>query len=239
LDEPDDWVRTEIEFALERATSGEIVVVPTLIDGATLPSPDHLPASIASLGDQQALSVRSIKGSEWKQDVGELLALISEHVVIAPPSPLAIDIDATKLDTVHFANEAWQSFTVTNISEATQKVKLKLVVSSVEAVDRVRLRKAGALLSEFELRATLDAPGEIDLLSDSGSKLVLAPRESEAFKISLAGKEGFAFNCQLVAVSRDVETSSEARSVSPGFVVEFPIRSLELLRARKIESGTT
>src|SRR4030095_13757954 len=53
--DPDDWVRIEVETALDRG----IPVVPLLIDGASLPSRDHLPESLWPLLRRNALPVDS------------------------------------------------------------------------------------------------------------------------------------------------------------------------------------
>ena len=53
--DPDDWVRIEVETALERG----IPVVPLLIDGASLPGRDQLPESLWPLLRRNALPVDS------------------------------------------------------------------------------------------------------------------------------------------------------------------------------------
>jgi hypothetical protein len=53
--DPDDWVRIEVETALERG----IPVVPMLIDGASLPGRDQLPESLWPLLRRNALPVDS------------------------------------------------------------------------------------------------------------------------------------------------------------------------------------
>ena len=53
--DPDDWVRIEVETALERS----IPVVPLLIDGASLPTRDQLPESLWPLLRRNALPVDS------------------------------------------------------------------------------------------------------------------------------------------------------------------------------------
>ena len=53
--DPDDWVRIEVETALERS----IPVVPLLIDGASLPARDHLPESLWPLLRRNAVPVDS------------------------------------------------------------------------------------------------------------------------------------------------------------------------------------
>jgi TIR domain len=53
IDDPDDFVSLEIGTALER----NILVIPILIDGATMPSHSDLPDRIAQLADLNALKV--------------------------------------------------------------------------------------------------------------------------------------------------------------------------------------
>ncbi len=53
--DPDDWVRIEVETALERG----IPVVPLLIDGASLPGRDQLPESLWPLLRRNALPIDS------------------------------------------------------------------------------------------------------------------------------------------------------------------------------------
>lgn len=53
--DPDDWVRIEVETALERG----IPVVPLLIDGASLPNREQLPESLWPLLRRNALPVDS------------------------------------------------------------------------------------------------------------------------------------------------------------------------------------
>lgn len=53
--DPDDWVRIEVETALERG----IPLVPLLIDGASLPSREQLPESLWPLLRRNALTVDS------------------------------------------------------------------------------------------------------------------------------------------------------------------------------------
>jgi hypothetical protein len=54
LDDPDDYVRIEIQSALAR----NIRVVPVLVRGATMPRPDDLPGDLKPLAFRQAAEVR-------------------------------------------------------------------------------------------------------------------------------------------------------------------------------------
>jgi len=79
LEEPDDWVRQEILAALER---DDVLVVPVLVEGTTMPSAGDLPAPLAPLTRRHALEIAD---SRWAYDVG-LLAKELE-VIAGPPRP--------------------------------------------------------------------------------------------------------------------------------------------------------
>jgi hypothetical protein len=51
LDDPEDWVRREVEGGLERP---EVAVIPVLVDGASMPAVSDLPSTLAALTLRQA-----------------------------------------------------------------------------------------------------------------------------------------------------------------------------------------
>jgi tetratricopeptide (TPR) repeat protein len=71
LDNPDDFVRIEIEAALQR----DIRVVPVLVDGASLPQADDLPSSLRSLTRRQALEVSH---TSFRSEVARLITAADE-----------------------------------------------------------------------------------------------------------------------------------------------------------------
>ena len=73
LDDPADIVRQEIEVALERG----LLVVPTLVDGAALPTPETLPDSLKALLDRNALEVTDL---HFDADMQRLEASIATHL---------------------------------------------------------------------------------------------------------------------------------------------------------------
>jgi hypothetical protein len=79
LDKNDDFVRLEIEAALKR----NIRVIPVLMQEATLPLPEELPPSMATLTDRQAVE---LDDSRWDSDVERLIELIQD--VIPKTGPL-------------------------------------------------------------------------------------------------------------------------------------------------------
>ncbi len=73
LDNPDDFVVTEIAAALKR----RIRVIPVLIDGAHLPKADEVPPPLKMLLRRQALELRN---TQFGRDVEELIERIDESL---------------------------------------------------------------------------------------------------------------------------------------------------------------
>jgi hypothetical protein len=76
LDDPDDFVRLEIEAALGRG----VRIIPVLAQGAVMPGRDDLPESLAGLARRNALFIRH---ESFRSDAGRLVAAI-ERVLAAP-----------------------------------------------------------------------------------------------------------------------------------------------------------
>ncbi len=71
LGNPDDFVRVEIETALDR----DILVIPVLVGNAEVPTRDELPEGIAALADLQA---HEISDNRWDYDVQTLADRLGE-----------------------------------------------------------------------------------------------------------------------------------------------------------------
>lgn len=80
LIEEHDFVRTEIETALER----NIEVIPVLLGGAALPTREALPQSIRTLSDRHVLSIRH--DPDFRGDMGKLIGCLKAHG-FSPGSP--------------------------------------------------------------------------------------------------------------------------------------------------------
>jgi hypothetical protein len=85
LEDPDDFVRLELESALAR----DIVVIPTCVQGARIPTPQELPPSLAPLARRQGIELRDVG---WHDDVGRLIRRLErlaeagrEEAAAAPP----------------------------------------------------------------------------------------------------------------------------------------------------------
>jgi hypothetical protein len=67
IDDPDDFVRLELETALER----DVAVIPACVRGASFPEESELPASLAPLARRQGTDLRD---TAWRDDVRRLIA---------------------------------------------------------------------------------------------------------------------------------------------------------------------
>jgi TIR domain/Protein of unknown function (DUF421)/WD domain, G-beta repeat len=81
LDNLDDFVRLEIQTALDR----DVRVIPVLIDGAGMPGQHELPAPLARLSRRNALTMRH---ESFRRDADQLVAAL-ERALALDPDPKA------------------------------------------------------------------------------------------------------------------------------------------------------
>lgn len=70
--DPDDFVRLEVETALDRP---DVTVIPVLVAGAEMPDPDDLPDGLRALTRRNALELSDMR---WRYDIGRLIATLEE-----------------------------------------------------------------------------------------------------------------------------------------------------------------
>ena len=70
LDDPNDFVRIEIEAALKR----DVPVIPVLVDGASMPHPEDLPDGLKKLTRRQAIE---ISHTRFDSDAGRLIEALA------------------------------------------------------------------------------------------------------------------------------------------------------------------
>jgi hypothetical protein len=73
LDDPDDFIRLEIEAALTR----NVRVIPILVDGARMPGAEKLPPSLAGLARRQALELSPVS---FDADIQRLLRVLERGI---------------------------------------------------------------------------------------------------------------------------------------------------------------
>jgi hypothetical protein len=98
IDDPDDWVRLEIERALAR---DGVEVIPVLVDGARLPPREELPPSLLGLRRRNAFE---LSDSRWDYDLDQLgkhldvllrgTSAIHLSPTGPPPTPTAVQTPA-------------------------------------------------------------------------------------------------------------------------------------------------
>jgi TIR domain len=81
LEDPADWVRLELQRALER---DDVVVIPVLVEGAEMPRVDEVPAALQALVYRHALMLTDAR---WKTDVEKLVREIDEAAVAREKEP--------------------------------------------------------------------------------------------------------------------------------------------------------
>jgi hypothetical protein len=78
LDEPYDFVRLEVATALTRP---EVLVVPVLVEGASMPAASELPENIRPLARRHAVSVRD---ETWDADVDRVVSIVADAEAGSP-----------------------------------------------------------------------------------------------------------------------------------------------------------
>jgi hypothetical protein len=108
LDNSEDWIRIEIEKALEL----RIPVVPVLVDSATMPTVDELPPSLRGVAYRNSASLRP--DPDYHVDIGRLLRGLEMLAKELPSSKRSIE---TKVPDLALAESAP---TTVFVSHATQ-----------------------------------------------------------------------------------------------------------------------
>lgn len=86
LDNPDDWVRLEVETGLQRDSA---LVIPVLVGGASIPSAKDLPPTLRELAYKNAITVRD--DPDFRRDMDELIGYLKTLPGFAVlPAPVAM-----------------------------------------------------------------------------------------------------------------------------------------------------
>jgi hypothetical protein len=76
LEDPQDYVRAELECALKRG----IPVIPLLVQGATMPSKTDLPPSLQKLASRNGMPIRP--DPDFHQDMSRLLERMDRYLTV-------------------------------------------------------------------------------------------------------------------------------------------------------------
>jgi hypothetical protein len=170
-----------------------------------------------------------------------VLAAVTKHLaqqtatIAASVSVKAsIHIVNEQIECPHWSDMAEVRFSITNLSNSSLKLaRLNLTAVERTRLNTVRLRKSGAPLREFNLSADISEVDEVDLLETLDVQFVLNSSQTEAFRLSVAAREGFIYKCILSARLDDLTTQEQMWIKSNLFYLQYPIRSVEVLRNRR------
>jgi hypothetical protein len=79
LDNPNDWIRLELEAALKH----DLHIIPVLIDGASMPGRQDLPESLKDLADRQVMGIQ-LHRDRFQRDVEFLIGALESYFKTAP-----------------------------------------------------------------------------------------------------------------------------------------------------------
>lgn len=80
LQDPNDWVRREIEAALARG----VWVMPVLVGGASMPAADDLPTAMAPMTRIQAVTLTD---RHWEADLKRMIGLLTKRIPVLRNAP--------------------------------------------------------------------------------------------------------------------------------------------------------
>lgn len=152
----------------------------------------------------------------------------------APQDQLALHVLKSKVEALHYSpRQAEVQFTATNLTSDTLKItRLQIEVTHAESVRQFRLTTPGAGYPNTQLRADISEQTSVDLLSEVTAQFVLAPGSTDAFSLTLVGKEGYKYDARIDCDAEVLGRQGPVLSSSAEIQVLYPIRSLEGLHGR-------
>lgn len=135
LDNPDDFVRIEIETALNRG----VRVIPVLVDGATMPRREDLPDSLQKLRRRQAIEISEARFDADVESLTHTLSLLAEE--LRRRDTTDAESGVPKEREKREAGEA---------SEKTERVQQPAAVEGTRALEEHRAREAAEAEREMQ-----------------------------------------------------------------------------------------
>lgn len=188
LDDPRDFVRIEVEAALQR----DIRVIPVLVRDATMPSPGDLPDRIQGLSFRHAVQVRA--GRDFRTDMNRL---IRELEVLpssseTPPSPVQPAVSLGERRTVVPTRKGPDSSETRDpIAAQASRRRLKAVVGMIGAAAVLAIAVAVSVLVYTSRTGNGHQHGpqeaaEEGIASEPAAKAAAEPLEEEKVAVETA-----------------------------------------------------
>lgn len=111
IDQPDDFVRLEIENALAHP---DVTLVPVLVEGASMPSQQDLPESIARLARLNAIELSDLR---WRADIDRLSDVVAGMREVKARQTVSLS-DLNQVSIESAVRQAYPPFQTKDISEA-------------------------------------------------------------------------------------------------------------------------
>lgn len=162
LDNPDDWVRIEVETGLQRQANNSARVIPVLVQGAAMPTANELPASLRELAPKQAATVRD--DPDFPRDIKDLIDFLQKLNPDADSSGEPKTVSSTNKRLLEAAMPACSTLGM----ETQLKVKVSLLESAGLKAELPEvlpsgdiIQKGDVLATRFTMRFPKDASGDI------------------------------------------------------------------------------
>ncbi len=145
---------------------------------------------------------------------------------------LVLTVLNSEVEALHYSPlDAHVRFTVSNISKETLKINdLRLAVTQREKVKLFRLPTPGAPYSEFDLKADISETDSVDLLAKAHAQFILKAGDSDAFSVTVRGREGFRYQVLVECFAESLIEQGRAFVSSAQVALTYPTRTLEGLR---------
>ena len=224
---------TELEY--REASKARVPVLVFLLDSSVSWEPEH--------EDDDQTAIQGLR-SELQTDKLVKFFKTPEDLVIQVLTSLRslqldgakglIHINESRIEVPQWSEFAEVHFSITNQSDQVVKIhSLALKVVQREPYDEVRVRREGAPVLEFKLKADITDRDQVDLLAGLNVQFITNTGESEAMNLVVACRDGFLYHCELHCSLAEVR-NSEVHELEPAtFSIVYPIASLETLKTRK------
>ena len=238
LDDSQDWVRLEIETALNRG----VRIIPVLVDGARMPTADELPLSLRSLARRQAISLNpaSLATRGLIAVLKTVLAheeIVTGQAVVRTPEPVQPAQLRTSRVLIYIVEAA---FTFTFLD------KVQVLTAVVRAAAVAAPERAGWLAVEAEAAARSIADASLrsrELASVAQAVAAADPEHGEVIARSIEDaarrSSALAQVAQVVAAADPERAEVIARSIEDTAERAFAFTGIvEAVAAADPEHGT-
>jgi TPR repeat protein len=165
LDDPNDFVRIEIEAALSR----KIRVIPILVDGATMPRPDDLPDTLKKLTRRQGIEISHTRFDSDVERLTRALSLLEDELCRrdADEAERLAREERERREAAAKAEEARRAAEVEAARQAEEERRARAAAEAERAAREERERREAAEAARAET-ATSEAS---DRISDAAAEM--------------------------------------------------------------------